>query len=173
MSDKNAATIQSLLRYSLPMGASIVAGDPDTLVNWSVTIRAQPPVLPDIYGGELALVSMDVLRSFDSRLRLEGVLRQLAEIRRERSAGDGYCRAGGDRGGERVWRCLADRAGRNELNHGGAGGECADRQSVGAPDGTRDRDSASVVAALGGKPRFEQFAAGDSAVDREAGCDSR
>ena len=80
MSDKNAATIQSLLRYSLPMGASIVAGDPDTLVNWSVTIRAQPPVLPDIYGGELALVSMDVLRSFDSRLRLEGVLRQLAEF---------------------------------------------------------------------------------------------
>lgn len=80
MSDKNAASIQSLLRYSLPLGASIVAGDPDTLVNWSVTIRAQPPVFPDIYGGELALVSMDVLRSFDSRLTLPSVLRQLAEF---------------------------------------------------------------------------------------------
>ena len=78
MSDKNAASIQSLLRYSLPLGASIVAGDPDTQVNWSVTIRAQPPVFPDIYGGELALVSMDVLRSFDSRLTLSNVLRQLA-----------------------------------------------------------------------------------------------
>ncbi len=79
MSDKNAASLQSLLRYSLPLGASIVAGDPDTEVNWSVTIRAQPPVFPDIYGGELALVSMDVLRSFDSRLTLAKVLRQLAE----------------------------------------------------------------------------------------------
>ena len=80
MSDKNTASIQSLLRYSLPLGASIVAGDPDTEVNWSVTIRAQPPVFPDIYGGELALVSMDVLRSFDSRLTLASVLRQLADF---------------------------------------------------------------------------------------------
>ncbi|MCY3866624.1 MAG: helix-turn-helix domain-containing protein [Chloroflexi bacterium] len=80
MSDKNAASLQSLLRYSLPLGASIVAGDPDTLVNWSVTIRAQPPVFPDIYGGELALVSMEVLRSFDNRLTLSSVLRQLADF---------------------------------------------------------------------------------------------
>ncbi len=80
MSDKNAASIKSLLRYSLPLGASIVAGDADTEVNWSVTIRAQPPAFPDIYGGELALVSMDVLRSFDSRLTLAKVLRQLADF---------------------------------------------------------------------------------------------
>ena len=80
MSDKNTASIQSLLRYSLPLGASIVAGDPETQVNWSITIRAQPPVFPDIYGGELALVSMDVLRSFDNRLTLANVLRQLADI---------------------------------------------------------------------------------------------
>lgn len=80
MADKSPVTIQSLLRYSLPLGASIAAGDPETTVNWSVTIRAQPPVFPDIYGGELALVSMDVLRSFDSRLTLDGVLRQLAGV---------------------------------------------------------------------------------------------
>ena len=78
MSDKNVASLQSLLRYCLPLGASIVAGDPETEVNWSVTIRAQPPVFPEIYGGELALLSMDVLRSFDSRLTLANVLRQLA-----------------------------------------------------------------------------------------------
>ncbi|MCY3781089.1 MAG: helix-turn-helix domain-containing protein [Chloroflexi bacterium] len=78
MSDKNVASLQALLRYCLPLGASIVAGDPETEVNWSVTIRAQPPVFPDIYGGELALLSMDVLRSFDSRLTLASVLRQLA-----------------------------------------------------------------------------------------------
>lgn len=80
MSDKKVVSLQSLLRYCLPFGANIVAGDPETEVNWSVTIRAQPPVFPDIYGGELALVSMDVLRSFDSRLTLASVLRQLAEF---------------------------------------------------------------------------------------------
>ena len=80
MSDKNTATLQSLLRYSLPLGANLAAGDPETQVNWAVTIRAQPPVFPDIYGGELALVSMDVLRSFDSRLTLASVLRQLVAV---------------------------------------------------------------------------------------------
>ena len=81
MSDKNVASLQSLLRYSLPLGANIMAGDPETTVNWSVTIRAQPPAFPDIYGGELALVSMDVLRSFDNRLTLASVLRQLADYK--------------------------------------------------------------------------------------------
>ena len=80
MSDKNTVSIQSLLRYSLPLGASLAAGDAETQVNWSVTIRAQPPAFPDVYGGELALVSMDVLRSFDSRLTLANVIRQLAEL---------------------------------------------------------------------------------------------
>jgi len=80
MSDKNTASIQSLLRYSLPLGAAIVAGDAETQVTWSVTIRAQPPAFPDIYGGELALVSMDVLRSFDSRLTFANVIQQLAKL---------------------------------------------------------------------------------------------
>lgn len=80
MSDKNSASIQSLLRYSLPLGASLVAGEPDISVNWAVTIRAQPPAFPDIYGGELALVSMDVLRSFDNRITLDNVIGQLADF---------------------------------------------------------------------------------------------
>ncbi len=80
MSNKKTASIQSLLRYSLPLGTSMAAGDTETQVNWCVTIRAQPPAFPDIYGGELALVSMDVLRSFDSRLMLANVIRQLAEF---------------------------------------------------------------------------------------------
>ncbi len=80
MSGKNTASIQSLLRYSLPLGAGLVAGDAETQVNWAVTIRAQPPAFPDIYGGELALVSMDVLHIFDSRLTLADVIGQLAEF---------------------------------------------------------------------------------------------
>lgn len=80
MPDKNTASIQSLLRYSLPLGASIVAGDTDTQINWAVTIRAQPPAFPDIYGGELALISMDVLQSFDSRITLLDVIKQLSDF---------------------------------------------------------------------------------------------
>lgn len=80
MAEKNTATIQSLLRYSLPLGASIVAGDADAHINWAVTIRAQPPAFPDIYGGEMALVSMDVLKSFDSRITLYDVLHQLSDF---------------------------------------------------------------------------------------------
>jgi len=78
MPDKKTTSIQSLLRYSLPLGASIVAGEADTQINWAITIRAQPPAFPDIYGGELALVSMDVLRSFDSRITLADVIEQLS-----------------------------------------------------------------------------------------------
>lgn len=78
MPDRKTASIQSLLRYSLPLGASIVAGEADTQINWAITIRAQPPAFPDIYGGELALVSMDVLKSFDSRLSLGDVIEQLS-----------------------------------------------------------------------------------------------
>lgn len=77
MSDKNTASIQALLRYSLPLGASIVVGDAETQINWAITIRAQPPAFPDIYGGEMALVSMDVLKSFDNRIRLVDVIEQL------------------------------------------------------------------------------------------------
>ena len=78
MPDKKTTSIQSLLRYSLPLGASIVAGEAETQINWAITIRAQPPAFPDIYGGELALVSMDVLRSFDNRITLGDVIEQLS-----------------------------------------------------------------------------------------------
>jgi len=80
MDKENKATIRDLLRYALPLGTRMLAGDPETEVNWSVPIRAQPPAFPEIYGGELALVSMDVLRSFDNRLTLAVVLRQLANF---------------------------------------------------------------------------------------------
>lgn len=78
--EKNTATLQALLRFALPLGTSLVSGDPETPITWAVTVRAQPPAFPDIYGGELALVSMDVLRSYDSRITLTEVLQSLAEV---------------------------------------------------------------------------------------------
>lgn len=80
MVDKNTATLQSLMRFALPLGTALVAGDPESQINWAITVRAQPPAFPDIYGGELALVSMDVLRSYDSRITLSEVVQSLHEV---------------------------------------------------------------------------------------------
>lgn len=79
MKERNTATLQALLRFALPLGTNLTAGEPDTEVTWAVTVRAQPPAFPDIYGGELALLSMEVLRSFDSRITLSAVVQSLAE----------------------------------------------------------------------------------------------
>lgn len=80
MSENNAATLQALLQFALPLGTTLVAGSPDTSINWAVTVRAQPPAFPDISGGEMALVSMDVLRSYDNRITLADVVGSLAEV---------------------------------------------------------------------------------------------
>lgn len=80
MSDNNTATLQALLQFALPLGTTLAAGSADTAINWAVTVRAQPPAFPDIYGGELALVSMDVLKSYNSRMTLGEVVQSLAQV---------------------------------------------------------------------------------------------
>jgi hypothetical protein len=80
MSDNNTTTLQALLQFALPLGTTLAAGSADTSINWSVTVRAQPPAFPDIYGGELALVSMDVLKSYNSRITLAEVVQSLAQV---------------------------------------------------------------------------------------------
>lgn len=80
MAEKNTVTLQALLRFALPLGSTLIVGDPETTINWALTVRAQPPAFPDIYGGELALVSMDVLRSYDNRITLSEVVQSLAEV---------------------------------------------------------------------------------------------
>lgn len=77
---ENTTTLQSLLQFALPLGTTLAAGSSDMVINWAVTVRAQPPAFPDIYGGELALVSMDVLRSYNSRLTLSEVVQSLAQV---------------------------------------------------------------------------------------------
>lgn len=80
MNSDNTASLQALLQFALPLGTTLVAGEPSLTVSWSVTVRAQPPAFPEIYGGELALVSMQVLRSYDSRITLMDVVSRLAEV---------------------------------------------------------------------------------------------
>lgn len=80
MTERNTATLQALLQYALPLGTSLLIGSAETTINWAVTVRAQPPAFPEIYGGELALVSMDVLRSYDPRITLAEVIHHLVEV---------------------------------------------------------------------------------------------
>jgi len=78
MSEQNTATLRSLLRYALPLNTALVAGDPDISISWAVTLSAQPAALPEIYGGELALVSLSMLRNFTPHITLENIIRDLA-----------------------------------------------------------------------------------------------
>lgn len=77
---ENTATLQALLQFALPLGTVLAAGSSETTVTWAVNVRAQPPAFPDIYGGEMALVSMDVLRSYDNRITLAEVVESLAQV---------------------------------------------------------------------------------------------
>jgi purine catabolism regulator len=79
MTESISATLGSVLQFALPLGTTLVTGTPETAITWAVTVRAQPPAFPDVSGGELALVSMDVLRSFDSRITLAEVIEGLAK----------------------------------------------------------------------------------------------
>ncbi|GAB4508488.1 MAG: PucR family transcriptional regulator [Anaerolineae bacterium] len=80
MTENNAATLQALLQFALPLGTTLSAGALDTAITWAVTVRAQPPAFPDINGGELALIAMDILRSYDNRISLAEVVQSLAEV---------------------------------------------------------------------------------------------
>ncbi|MEL7234763.1 MAG: hypothetical protein AAGK74_09710, partial [Chloroflexota bacterium] len=80
MTSDNTATLQALLQFALPLGSTLVVGAPETTVSWSVTVRAQPPAFPEIYGGELAFVSMQVLRSYNNRISLAEVVSKLADV---------------------------------------------------------------------------------------------
>jgi purine catabolism regulator len=74
----STVTLQALLQFALPLGTSIITGNAETSIHWAITVRAQPPAFPEIYGGELALVSMDILQSYDSRITLADVIEGLA-----------------------------------------------------------------------------------------------
>ena len=78
--ERNSATLQELIQYALPLGTNLLTGSREATITWAVTVRAQPPAFPDIYGGELALVSMDILRSYDARITVADVVRALSEV---------------------------------------------------------------------------------------------
>lgn len=79
MTNNNTVTLQALLQFALPLGTTMVCGSAETVINWAVTLRAQPPAFPELYGGELALVSMEMLRAYNTRMTLAEVIESLAQ----------------------------------------------------------------------------------------------
>lgn len=81
MTDSNTVSLQYLMRVALPPETRLVAGPPDTPINWAVMLRAQSPAVNEMYGGELVLVQLELLRSFESRLTVTEIIRWLAEAK--------------------------------------------------------------------------------------------
>ncbi len=89
MTNNNTVTIQALLQFALPLGTTLLTGSADTTINWALTVRAQPPAFPEIYGGELALISLEILRSYSNRITLAEVIQSLADAGIEAIAAKG------------------------------------------------------------------------------------
>ncbi|MCA9915990.1 MAG: PucR family transcriptional regulator ligand-binding domain-containing protein, partial [Anaerolineae bacterium] len=80
MTEKNAVTLQALLRLALPLNTTIAAGDPETAITWAITIRAATD-LPEIYGGEMAIIAVDMLQSVRKQASPAKVVEQLAHAK--------------------------------------------------------------------------------------------
>ncbi len=78
MSTSHTVSVQALMQFALPLGTTLVTGNAAARINWSVTIRAQPPALPDISSGEMVLLSMSMLRAYNRRISLAEVIESLA-----------------------------------------------------------------------------------------------
>ena len=81
MTDSNTVSLQYLMRSALPPEARLVAGPPDVQINWAVMLRAQPPAATELYGGEIALAQLDLLRSFESPLTATEIVQPLADAK--------------------------------------------------------------------------------------------
>jgi len=81
MTDSNTVSLQYLMRAALPPETRLVAGPADVLINWAVMLRAQSPAVTELYGGELALAQLDLLRSFESRLTVTEIIQRLSDAK--------------------------------------------------------------------------------------------
>jgi PucR family transcriptional regulator, purine catabolism regulatory protein len=96
-------TLQDLLRLGLPTDAEVLAGASNLWceVTWVVRLRARPPAIPPLAGGELVLVSIGALQALDARPRLARIVDQLAELGAVAAAVVGPVEADAERAAER------------------------------------------------------------------------
>lgn len=80
--EMNTITIRDLLRLVLPPGSTLAtaAHGLQQHVGPAVSLRATPPAFPQLYGGELALISVVQAHMLDDRLTLPTLAHRLAEV---------------------------------------------------------------------------------------------
>ena len=73
-------TVRDIIEESLPEEAQVVAGDHGLSgeVTWATRPRPSPPAFGHLSGGELVLLTPNVLTTLDERLTLDAAIRQLA-----------------------------------------------------------------------------------------------
>ncbi len=78
----NSTSLEDIYHLALPVGTELLTPDADLNVSvlWACCSRPSPPVLPTLGGSELALLSMDDLRSFEASGGLSHVIRRLQEV---------------------------------------------------------------------------------------------
>ncbi len=72
--------VQDLIEQVLPKGTQVVAGGAGLRrdVTWATRPRPSPPAFDHLSGGELVLLTANVLQNLDERMTLEAAIRQLA-----------------------------------------------------------------------------------------------
>lgn len=76
-------TIRQVQEIALPPGTVLLGGESglERVVTGAATMRARTPAFPALHGGEVALISVALLRQLEPRPRFERLVAQLAEAR--------------------------------------------------------------------------------------------
>ncbi|MBI4321360.1 MAG: helix-turn-helix domain-containing protein [Chloroflexi bacterium] len=76
------ATVEDIWQLALPAGTELAGGQSGLHreVTWAVRLSPRPPAFAGIKGGEIALVSVSLLRILDERLTLCEVVERLCEM---------------------------------------------------------------------------------------------
>ncbi|MFZ4826344.1 MAG: helix-turn-helix domain-containing protein [Phototrophicaceae bacterium] len=73
------ASLKTLLQCALPIESELLTGNPEIQISCGVFLRVQPTARVEILGGELLLISMQLLLTFDPSLLAQSILRRFAE----------------------------------------------------------------------------------------------
>ena len=75
------ASLKTLLQCALPLESELLIGNPEIQISCGVFLRVQPTARVEILGGELLLISMQLLRTFDQHLQVQTLLHRFAEAK--------------------------------------------------------------------------------------------
>jgi hypothetical protein len=75
------ASLKTLLQCALPLESELLIGNPEIQISCGVFLRVQPTARVEISGGELLLISMQLLRTFNQHLQVQTLLHRFAEAK--------------------------------------------------------------------------------------------